>query len=72
MNYNYNNNIFNKKNIMDDIRLTPSLELFLDLNQHFSPKLSSKKLKDGSMITSPLEDMWPFLENEELTQNIIK
>lgn len=47
-------------------------EIFLDLNQHFSPKLSSKKLKDGSMITSPLHDMWPFLEKEELKQNLIK
>ena len=46
-------------------------EVFLDLDQHFSPKLSSKKLEDGSMITSPLEDMWPFLEKEELEQNKI-
>ena len=47
-------------------------EIFLDLNQHFSPKLTSKKLKDGSMVTSSMEDMWPFLENNELKQNLIK
>lgn len=46
-------------------------EVFLDLDQHFSPKLSSKKLKDGSMITSPLEDMWPFLTKKQLKDNMI-
>jgi len=46
-------------------------ELVFDLEQQFSPKLSSKKLEDGSMITSPLEDMWPFLSTEELENNII-
>jgi len=46
-------------------------ELDIDLYQQFSPKLSSKKLDDGSMVTSPLEDMWPFLNPEELKENII-
>ena len=46
-------------------------ELFLDLDQQFSPKLSSKRLEDGSMVTSPLEDMWPFLSPEELQANIV-
>ena len=36
-------------------------EIILDLDQEFSPKLSSKKLEDGKMITSELEDMAPFL-----------
>ncbi|MBM3454062.1 MAG: thiamine pyrophosphate-binding protein [Bacteroidetes bacterium] len=46
-------------------------ELELDLEQHFSPKLTSKKLLDGSMATSPLHDMWPFLSEEELSLNIL-
>ena len=46
-------------------------EVHLDLDQHFSPKLTSKKLEDGSMITSPLHDMWPFLSEEELNMNIL-
>lgn len=46
-------------------------ELMLDLDQQFSPKLSSKKLEDGSMVTSPLEDMWPFLSPDELKTNMI-
>jgi len=46
-------------------------EVVIDLDQQFSPKLSSKKLADGSMVTSPLEDMWPFLDPEELKTNIL-
>lgn len=47
-------------------------EVYLDLEQQFSPKVSSKKLPDGSMVTSPIEDMWPFLSAEELKENIIE
>ena len=41
-------------------------EIKLNLEQVFEPKLSSKKLKDGSMITSELEDMAPFLSKETM------
>jgi acetolactate synthase-1/2/3 large subunit len=41
-------------------------EIFLDLDQGFAPKLSSRKLDDGSMITSELEDMAPFLDENEM------
>ena len=47
-------------------------EINIDLNQQFSPKLTSKKLADGSMVTSAMEDMWPFLSPEELESNLIK
>lgn len=46
-------------------------EVVLDLGQQFSPKLSSRKLADGSMVTSSLEDMAPFLPREELESNMI-
>ena len=46
-------------------------EIEIDLDQQFSPKVTSKKLEDGSMITSSLEDMWPFLSTEELAYNTI-
>lgn len=46
-------------------------EINIDLDQHFSPKLSSKKLDNGTMITSEFHDMWPFLDEEELNNNII-
>jgi len=45
-------------------------EIVLDLEQQFAPKLSSRKLEDGSMVTSSLEDMAPFLSREELAENM--
>lgn len=38
----------------------------------FLPKLSSRKLEDGTMISASLEDMYPFLPREEFEENIIK
>lgn len=40
-------------------------------NYIFSPKTSSKKLPDGSMVSAPLEDMFPFLDREEFLSNMI-
>ncbi|MCR5295382.1 MAG: thiamine pyrophosphate-binding protein [Lachnospiraceae bacterium] len=34
------------------------------------PKTSSRKLPDGSMVSAPLEDMFPFLSREELKENM--
>lgn len=46
-------------------------EIFIDMNQQFSPKLSSRKLEDGTMITATLEDMSPFLDRDEFNSNMI-
>ncbi|MCW2283764.1 acetolactate synthase-1/2/3 large subunit [Rhodoblastus acidophilus] len=46
-------------------------EIMLDPKQPFSPKLSSRKLEDGRMVSAPLEDMAPFLSREELAENMI-
>ncbi len=52
---------------------SPSLiEVFLDQNQSFSPKLASRKLDDGTMVSPSLEDMAPFLTRDELADNILK
>jgi acetolactate synthase-1/2/3 large subunit len=47
------------------------IEVFLDQNQAFAPKLASRKLEDGTMVSPSLEDMAPFLDREELDQNIL-
>jgi acetolactate synthase-1/2/3 large subunit len=47
-------------------------EVRLDLSQQFAPKVSSRKLDDGRMISAPLEDMAPFLSREELQSNMIE
>lgn len=43
----------------------------LDRHQSFEPKLSSKRLPDGRMVTAPLEDMAPFLDREEFASNMV-
>lgn len=53
-------------------RSGPSLcEIFLDLNQPFAPRVSSKRLENGQIVTMPLEDMAPFLSREELQTNML-
>lgn len=42
------------------------IEVVLDPAQNFEPKLASRKLQDGSIISSTLEDMYPFLPSEEM------
>ena len=46
-------------------------EVFLDKGQAFAPKLSSRRLEDGTMVSSPLEDLAPFLAREEFAQNML-
>ena len=38
----------------------------VDKNQQFEPKPSSKRLKDGSIVSLPLDDMAPFISRKEL------
>ena len=40
-------------------------EVVLSDKQTFSPKLSSKVMPDGKIVSPPIEDMFPFLEREE-------
>ncbi len=45
-------------------------EIMLDKSQPFAPKLASKRLPDGRMVSAPLEDLAPFLSREELAENM--
>ncbi|HEY1099784.1 MAG TPA: thiamine pyrophosphate-binding protein [Myxococcota bacterium] len=42
----------------------------VDPKQPFSPKQSSRRLDDGSMVSAPLEDLAPFLDRDELAGNL--
>ncbi len=46
-------------------------EVMIDPKQIIQPRVSSKKLEDGSMMSMPIENMYPFLPEEELKENII-
>ncbi len=48
------------------------IEVMLDPAQEFEPRTKSKQLPDGRIVTPPLEDMYPFLDSEELAANTIK
>jgi acetolactate synthase I/II/III large subunit len=37
----------------------------------FTPKLSSERKPDGTMVSKPLEDMYPFLDREEFKDNML-
>jgi acetolactate synthase-1/2/3 large subunit len=45
-------------------------EVVLDPAVGFAPKLSSKRLDDGTMVSPPLQDMFPFLPREEFEKNM--
>jgi len=59
---------------MNEILLLPGpvlCDVVLDVEQLFEPKLSSKKMDDGKMVSAPLEDMFPFLDKKELLSNLL-
>jgi acetolactate synthase-1/2/3 large subunit len=36
-----------------------------------APSLASMKREDGSMVSKPLEDLWPFLDRDEFLSNML-
>lgn len=58
------NNILNMEGpLVCDVMIDPDLQM--------SPKLSSMAKPDGTMVSKPLEDLWPFLDREEFKANMI-
>lgn len=45
-------------------------EIFVSPKQVFEPKSGTKKMEDGSLFSPPLEDLAPFLPEEELKRNM--
>lgn len=46
-------------------------DVHLDQAQEFEPRLRSRILPDGKILTPNLEDMYPFLSPEELASNML-
>src|SRR6266550_1672516 len=46
-------------------------ELMAPAEEQRAPRLSSMQRPDGSMVSKPLEDLWPFLDREEFRSNMI-
>lgn len=47
------------------------LDVVMDPEQAFAPKVIAEKLPDGRIVSKPLEDMYPWLDPDELKENMI-
>ena len=67
-----NNKELNKK--LDTILKTDVaeiIEVVIDPKKHLYPKLTSQINSNGKMSTSPLEDLYPFIDRKELEKIMI-
>ncbi len=46
-------------------------EVLAPSDEQRAPRLSSMQRPDGSMLSKPLEDLWPFLDRKEFRSNMI-
>lgn len=69
--------IANKEDLRAQLRAvldTPGpvvCEVLAPLEEQREPRLSTMQLPDGSMVSKPLEDLWPYLDREEFHANMI-
>jgi acetolactate synthase I/II/III large subunit len=62
------------RNQLEEVLKAPGpvlCDVLVDPHQQFEPRLSSRQLPDGRIVSSPLEDMFPFLDREELVGNLV-
>lgn len=68
--------IINHKELRNKIRKVLATEgpvfceVMLSPDAVLQPKLTSQKLPTGNMISSPLEDLWPFLDREDFLKHL--
>ncbi|VVB93014.1 3D-(3,5/4)-trihydroxycyclohexane-1,2-dione hydrolase [uncultured archaeon] len=62
-----------KKDVQDVLETEGPVvcEVMIDPDIQTAPKMSSIAKPDGSMVSKPLEDLWPFLDREEFKANMI-
>lgn len=48
------------------------VDVVLDRDQEFEPRSRARQLADGRIVSPNLEDMYPFLDETELMDNVIK
>jgi len=46
-------------------------DVMLDPDQPFEPRVTAKQLSSGAIVSSNLEEMFPFLEEQELAENML-
>jgi acetolactate synthase I/II/III large subunit len=62
-----------EKGIQDSLQMAGPVicDVLLDPNQFFEPRVSARQLSDGSIVSSNMEDMSPFLDDNELAENML-
>ena len=46
-------------------------DVWTPLDEPRAPSMTSAQRPDGSMVSKPLEDLWPFLDRTEFLENMI-
>ena len=46
-------------------------EVMISPDQQAAPRITSRQQPDGSMVSMPMEDMWPLLDRDEFRANMI-
>ena len=62
------------RTLIRQVLVTPGpvlCNVHMDAEQTFTPRITSRRLPNGQMASSPLEDMFPFLERDELLSNLL-
>jgi acetolactate synthase-1/2/3 large subunit len=69
--------ISSQRNLADEMRRVLAAQgpvvcdVHIVLDEVRQPRLSSAQLPDGSFVSKPLEDLWPFLNREEFESNML-
>lgn len=69
--------IENQENLREDVRRVLAMpgpvlcDVHVIPDETRAPRLSSVQRPDGSFVSRPLEDLWPFLDRDEFLRNMI-
>ncbi len=72
-----NMRIYNHENVMEKVKQVLESEgpficdLMINPDMPTAPRLVSQVMPDGSIVSKPLEDLWPFLDREEFKENML-
>lgn len=62
------------ENNIDSILNTPGpiiCNVFIDPKEQIMPKLKSQIKPNGTIVSKPMEDLWPFLDRKEFKENML-
>jgi acetolactate synthase-1/2/3 large subunit len=70
--------IKDQKNLKEEVKAvleeegTIICEVMTDPDLQTAPRVASEVKPDGSIVSKPMEDLWPFLEREEFRGNMLE